>query len=124
MLCCDTDIFDFAVKPPVKMHEVKKELIKSGASKVIQIQAKQSIEDWFLYDVEGILDFLRLKRNTKVSGKSGYDKLQRLYKQANKIYCKGSRSNGLIEHLDIEKIVSVVKEELRPLYKALGVDKI
>ena len=30
----------------------------------------------------------------------------------------------MIEHLDIEKITNAVKEQINPLYKALGVDKI
>ena len=40
---------------------------------------------------------MRLGKNTKVSEKNGYDKLQRLYKQANKVYYKGIQSNGMIE---------------------------
>lgn len=123
VLCSDTDVFEFASKPPIKWNDVKKELESSGASNVIHVQAKRSIEDWFLYDAEGILGFLRLNKNTKISGKSGYDKLQRLYKQANKVYFKGIQSNGLIERLDIEKIVDAVKDQLNPLYKALGIDK-
>lgn len=123
VLCSDTDVFEFASKPPIKWNDVKKELESSGASNVIHVQAKRSIEDWFLFDAEGILGFLRLNKNTKISGKSGYDKLQRLYKQANKVYFKGIQSNGLIEHLDIEKIVDAVKDQLNPLYKALGIDK-
>lgn len=114
----------FAPKPPIKWDEVKKDLANSGAAKVIHVQAKRSIEDWFLYDIEGILGFLRLGKNTKVSGKNGYDKLQRLYKQANKVYYKGIQSNGMIERLNIEKIANAVKEQLNPLYKALGVEKI
>ena len=105
-------------------YEVKKDLANNGAAKVIHVQAKRSIEDWFLYDIEGILGFLRLGKNTKVSGKNGYDKLQRLYKQANKVYYKGIQSNGMIERLNIEKIANAVKEQLNPLYKALGVEKI
>lgn len=124
VLCSDTDVFDFAPKPPIKWDEVKKDLANSGAAKVIHVQAKRSIEDWFLYDIEGILGFLRLGKNTKVSGKNGYDKLQRLYKQANKVYYKGIQSNGMIERLNIEKIANAVKEQLNPLYKALGVEKI
>ena len=99
VLCSDTDVFDFVPKPPIKWDEVKKDLANSGAAKVIHVQAKRSIEDWFLYDIEGILGFLRLGKNTKVSGKNGYDKLQRLYKQANKVYYKGIQSNGMIEQL-------------------------
>lgn len=124
VLCSDTDVFDFAAKPPIKWDEVKKELKDHGASETIHVQAKQSIEDWFLYDLEGILGFLRLSKNTKVSGKSGYDKLQRLYKQANKVYYKGMKSNSMIGRLNIEKIANSVKDQLNPLYKALGVDKI
>lgn len=123
VLCSDTDVFEFASKPPIKWNEVKKELEVNGAKKVIHVQAKRSIEDWFLYDLEGILKFLRLAKNTKVSGKNGYDKLQRLYKQANKIYYKGIKSNGMIAHLDIYKIADEVKDQLNPLYKVLGVDK-
>ena len=123
VLCSDTDVFEFASKPPIKWNEVKKELESNGASRVIQVQAKRSIEDWFLYDTEGILGFLRLNKNTKISGKSGYDKLQRLYKQANKVYFKGIQSNGMIGRLDIEKIADAVKDQLNPLYKALGIDK-
>lgn len=123
VLCSDTDVFEFASKPPVKWNEVKKELEANGAKKVIHVQAKRSIEDWFLYDLEGILKFLRLAKNTKVSGKNGYDKLQRLYKQANKIYYKGIKSNGMIAHLNIDKIADEVKDQLNPLYKVLGVDK-
>lgn len=123
VLCSDTDVFEFASKPPIKWNEVKRELMNNGALKIIHVQAKRSIEDWFLYDTEGILGFLRLGKNTRVSGKNGYDKLQRLYKQANKVYYKGIQSNGMIERLDIEKIADAVKDQLNPLYKALGVDK-
>ena len=123
VLCSDTDVFDFAPKPPIKWAEVKKELEDNGASKIIHVQAKRSIEDWFFYDLDGILNFLRLAKNTKVSGKNGYDKLQRLYKQANKVYYKGIQSNGMIGRLNIDKIADAVKDQLNPLYKALGVDK-
>ena len=64
---------------------------------------------------------MRLKKNTKISGNSGYDKLKNLYKQANKMYIKGMKSNGMVEKLDIEKISIAVKDQLAPLYKALGV---
>ncbi|WP_310601860.1 hypothetical protein [Anaerosporobacter sp.] len=123
VLCSDTDVFEFASKPPIKWDEIKKELAYNGALEIIHVQAKRSIEDWFLYDIEGILGFLRLSKNSKVSGKDGYDKLQRLYKQANKVYYKGIQSNGMIGRLDIEKIANAVKDQLDPLYKALGIDK-
>ena len=91
VLCSDTDVFDFALKPPIKWNEVKKDFGTNGASRVIHIQAKRSIEDWFLYDTEGILKFLRLGKNTKITGNNGYEKLQHLFKQANKVYIKGTK---------------------------------
>ena len=36
----------------------------------------------------------------------------------------GIQSNDMIERLNIEKIANAVKEQLNPLYKALGVEKI
>ena len=39
VLCSDTDVFDFAPKPPIKWDEVKKDLANSGAAKVIHVQA-------------------------------------------------------------------------------------
>lgn len=65
----------------------------------------------------------KVRQNTKLSGKNRYDKLQRLYKQANKVYFKGIQSNDMIVRLDIEKITKAVKDQLNPLYKELGVDK-
>lgn len=122
-LCRDTDVFEFSSKPPVNWTEVERELIDNGAMKIIHIKARHCIEDWFLCDSNGILGFLRLPKNTKISGKSAVDKIQKLYKQAHKVYIKGIKSNGMIAKLDIKKISFEVKEQLNPLYKALGIDK-
>ncbi len=121
VLCSDTDVFELEQKPPVNWKDIKDSMISAGAKNVIMVKAKKSIEDWFLYDAENIISFLRLKKNTKISGNSGYDKLKNLYKQANKMYIKGMKSNGMVEKLDIEKISIAVKDQLAPLYKALGV---
>ncbi len=123
VLCSDTDVFDFSSKPPINWDEVKKELLNSGAAQIIHVQARHSIEDWFLYDMEGILKFLRLGKSAKVSGNNGYAKLQSLYKKAHKVYYKGIRSNGMIERLDIERIAAEpgVRDQLNPLYQALGI---
>lgn len=120
-LCRDTDVFELASKPPVKWNEVEKEFCENGA-RVIHVKAKHSIEDWFLVDFEGIITFLRLPKKTKITGSSGYDKLKNLYRKANKIYIKGMKSDGMIKRLDMPKIVSSVKDQLKPLYKMMGVD--
>ena len=105
----------------VKWEDVEMEFRETGAT-VVHIMARQSIEDWFLIDLEGIITFLRLPKKTKISGKNGYDKLKNLYKRANKIYYKGMKSNGMIDKLNIFKIVTAVKDQLKPLYEILGVD--
>ncbi len=122
VLCRDTDVFELSPKPPIKWDEVERNLRANGAADVIHVEARHSIEDWFLYDADGIISFLRLNKKTKVAGKDGYDKLKRLYKQANMMYYKGMKSNGMVSRLDIEKIADSVKDQLNPLYKALGID--
>lgn len=47
--------------------------------------------------------------------------MKKLFKQANKVYYKGIRSNGMIEQLDIDKIVQSIQKELEPLYRELGI---
>ena len=47
-LCYDTDVFEFGIHPPVDREKLEKDLINSGATKVIHIKAHKSIED-FLY---------------------------------------------------------------------------
>lgn len=121
VLCSDTDVFDFSSKPPIRWKEVERELLENGADRIIHVRAKHSIEDWFLYDAEGIVRFLRLGKNTNVIGKSGYDKLQNLYRRVNKVYFKGAKSSGMIAKLDIDKIANSVRDQLKPLYDALGV---
>lgn len=116
-LCRDTDVFELALKPPVNWEEVEAAFRKQQVKDVLHIEARRSIEDWFLYDIEGIKTFLRLKKSTKVQGSTGYEKMKNLFKCANKMYFKGKRSNGLIEHLDISKIIQKTRTELLPLFK-------
>ena len=37
------------------------------------------------------------------------------------MYYKGMKSNGMVERLDIDRIVQSVHTELEPLYKVLGI---
>ena len=73
--------------------------------------------------VEGIISFLHLPKKTKVSGTNVYDKLKKLFKQANKMYYKGMKSNGMVGRLDIDKIVQNIHAELAPLYNELGIER-
>ena len=120
-LCRDTDVFELSAKPPINWEEVEREFYENGAKNVIHIKAKHSIEDWFLLDADGILSFLRLPQKTKISGGNGYEKLKKLFKLANKMYYKGMKSNGMVERLNIDKILQHIYTELEPLYRELGV---
>ena len=86
-LCYDNDAFELVTKtPPVNRKKLEKDLIDAGANKVIHIVANKSIEDIFLTDIDSILSSLNLKKSdtNSLSG-TGYEKLKKLYKKANKI---------------------------------------
>lgn len=117
--CHDTDVFEYAEKPPVNWNDLKKDFISLGVSKVIQIKAKRSIEDWFLIDEKGIKKYLRLPQKQKISGNSGYDKLQKIFNKTGRIYFKGSRCDGLIDYLDIKLIMQHIQNEIKPLLGVL-----
>jgi hypothetical protein len=91
----------------------------AGARKVIQVKARKSIEDWLLYDVEGICRWLRIQVPSKIIGKNGYDKIKNIFKKGNKIYIKGRRVSGLLERLDVSKILENANSELEPLISVL-----
>jgi hypothetical protein len=118
-LCYDTDAFEFSQKPPVDWKKVEKVLLDSGAEKVIHVKAKRSIEDWFLRDFTGLCRYLKLPESTTCSGSNGVKKMENLFKKANKVYIKGKKVNGLVDALDIKKIMNEICCEIKPLCKEL-----
>lgn len=118
-LCHDTDVFEYAEKPPINWNDLKKDFISIGVKKVVQVKAEKSIEDWFLIDEKGIKKYLRLPQKEKISGSSGYDRLRKIFNKAGKIYLKGSRCDGLVDHLDIELIMQHIHNEIKPLLDVL-----
>lgn len=120
-LCYDTDVFDFSTNPPVDWAEVEKSLIAAGAKRVVHIKAKHSIEDWILSDFQGLCNYLKLPVTTNVSGSVGLKKVENLFKKANKVYVKGSKVKGLVEVLDIQKIMCAACSQLKILCKVLGI---
>lgn len=121
--CRDTDVFELQGKPPVYWNDVEKSFSQSGVKKIIHVCAKQSIEDWFLYDLEGIRKYLKIPKKTKtsLSGKNGNEKLSNLFKVSNKVYVKGEGCKEMIQNLDIGKIISHIRGQLSPLYQVLGI---
>ena len=122
VLCIDTDVFEYSKKPPINKSEVKIGLEEAGAKKVIFVEAKSSIEDWFLTDLEGVLSYLRLPKATKRPEGKGQDALKKLFKKANKLYVKGERTEGFIKKLNISKIAAACCRALKPLCSLVGAD--
>ena len=118
-MCIDSDAFELSKKPPFNKQEVSKALRDAGAKSPQYIVAKQSIEDWFLYDLQGVLEYLRLNKRTKRPKGTGQNVLKELFKRANKVYLKGNKCEGFIDKLDISKIMDKCCGELKPLCKSL-----
>jgi hypothetical protein len=119
-LCYDLDVFKYSQKPPVNRKELEKALLKVGAHKVIKIEANNTIEDFFLYDYEGIKRYLKLSKNYKIPNLSGLPLLEKMFKDGHKIYTKGEKVEGLINQLNLEKILSHICNQLKPLCDELG----
>ncbi len=121
-LTYDTDVFEYSANPPVNWQKLEKKLLLEGVKGVFHIKAERSIEDWFLIDKEGICKNLRIPLNTKISGDSGFKKINSLFKKANKVYSKGKESTEVISKLDIEKIRNKVSNQLKDLENFLGIN--
>lgn len=119
-LCIDSDVFELSKKPPINRTAIKKSLTEKGTT-VTYIYARKSIEDWFLYDYEGILNYLHLSRTTKAKGNCGAEKVEYLFKKAGKVYIKGYASRDFIEALNLEKIMFSICNELKVLCRKAGI---
>ena len=119
-LCYDSDVFEFSRKPPVDWAEITKLLKSKGADEVRLVKAVRSIEDWFLYDLEGLRKFLKLPKKSKMTGYTGQKGLEKLFLKANKTYIKGVRCNGLIEALDLDVIIPKIENEINQIVGLLN----
>lgn len=113
----------YSKKPPIDKNDVKKALLDAGAKKVEYLIAHKSIEDLFLYDSNGVLEYLGLPQSTKYPHQnSGQENLKILFSKANKVYVKGEKTEGLIEKLDITKILDKGCSTFKPLCNILDLD--
>lgn len=122
VLCIDTDVFEFAKKPPINKMAIKKTIQNAGAKRVHYIEAKHSIEDWFLLDSEGVISYLGLPANTKFPKGNGQEVLKELFKKARKVYVKGRNTGTFINSLDVGKIMKTCCSALKVLCDIVGVD--
>lgn len=121
VFCCyDSDVFEFAKKPPTNWKLVRDQLKALGITKFNEIVAVRMIEDWFLTDLDGLVAYLNLKKVPNLKGGNAFEKIKILFKAGNKIYQKGSSSHKFIEHLSIQKIRSSYKKQLLKLEKEIN----
>ena len=89
-----------------------------------RIQAKTSIEDWMLDDLEGLLKALDLPLNTKPKGQYGQDKVKALFRRKNIVYDRHKgrlKIKQYLDKLDIAKIREARKKELKEFEGVLGI---
>ncbi len=118
-LTYDTDVFEFSAKPPINWVEIEVKLYSYNATNVYHIKAEKMIEDWFLFDIDGICINLGIKSPHKIKGNTGLEKIKFLFKQKNRIYVKGHNTNDLINSLNIEKIRNAINKQLSCLENIL-----
>jgi hypothetical protein len=118
-LAYDTDVFELAQKPPVDWVKVEKELKTSGAVSVTHLKAEKMIEDWLIFDLDGICSALKIKKPGKLDAISGHEKMKKLFKNANRVYQKGFSMKDFIPKLSMQKITTGVYTTLSCLKDSL-----
>lgn len=106
-LCYDTDSSNANIS---KFYEgdwknLRQELEKAKAKRVVDLAASADIEDIMLYDIESIITFLNIPVPEKLVGRKGKAKMKALYRSAGKTYHEGDRAKDMIEALYFSKIV-------------------
>ena len=123
-VCCsyDTDVFEARNPLMVDWNKLRKKVNRMGIEQFVQLGIKSSIEDWLLYDMEGICRYLNLATQPKsLKGSNGNAKLNDLFSKAKKTYQKGYQAKELVAALDLSVIRSKNSIILSPLEEALNV---
>lgn len=90
---------------------------------MLPYKTKPSIESWFLLDKKNVCRYLRIPEDTKLVGRSDYDKLTALFKRGNRVYVKGKnkKAEEFINFLDMSKIMQNICIQLKLLCKYCGI---
>lgn len=105
--------------PNLDLDLIREEIVTKQFHNVLSIdsiEAIQMIESWFFYDVPGIYTFLktpkakRAVRKFNPPEKNDCKTLGKLYRDQNKHYIKGYKTEGLVKSLDIPKIYNSCQE--------------
>lgn len=118
-LAYDSDVFELKQKPPVDWRKVEEKLKAEGALTITHLKAVRMIEDWFIFDINGICKSLGIKVPKNIRGSTGLEKIKRLFRVGHRIYQKGYNSNNFIGTLDIDKIHTKISKIIEPLTEKL-----
>ena len=120
----DTDIFEKGIQERPNWKKVEDNLKRQyDIAHFGRIEAKTSIEDWMLDDLDGLLTALDLPKDTKLKGTTGQEKVKNLFQKKSKVYDrhKGKlKIKPIIDKLDISKIREARKKELKEFERVLG----
>lgn len=121
----DTDIFEKGIQERPNWKKVEDNLKRQyDIAHFGRIEAKTSIEDWMLNDLDGLLKALNLPKSTRPKGRLGQDKMTDLFQRNNIVYNrqKGEKNiKPIIDKLDIGRIRDARKKELKEFERVLGV---
>ena len=119
----DTDIFEKGIQEQPDWKKVEDNLRRQyDISHFSRIEAKTSIEDWMLNDLDGLLLALGLPKDTIPKGNTGQEKVKNLFLKKSMVYDrhKGkTKIKPIIDKLDIAKIREARKMELKEFEKLL-----
>lgn len=122
----DTDIFVKGIKQKPDWKKIEDNLNREfKTAHFCRIQAKTSIEDWMLDDLEGLLKALDLPLDIQPKGQYGQDKVKALFRRKNIVYDRHKgreKIKPFLDKLDIAKIREARKKELKEFEKLLGVN--
>ena len=122
----DTDIFEKGLQKKPDWKKIENNLRRRyDISHFSRIEAKTSIEDWMLDDLDGLLLALGLPKDTKPKGNSGQETVKSLFSKRNMVYDRNKgklKVKPIIDKLDIGKIRNARKKELRDFERLLGVN--
>ena len=119
----DTDIFEKGIQEQPDWKKVEDNLRRQyDISHFSRIEAKTSIEDWMLNDLDGLLLALGLPKDTIPKGNTGQEKVKNLFLKKSMVYDrhKGkAKIKPIIDKLDMGKIREARKKELKEFEKLL-----
>ena len=120
-LCYDDDVFTLNRMSRSRMKMVEKSLKAAGVKQVVHVKAELTIEDWFLLDWKGILNYLEITDNSKSSNYKHLEGLKKIFRKGKKTYIKGKATNEFIDALDLKVIADKIEQDIPGLYDILGV---